>query len=67
MDDKHGEMIERIYNELVGDEYTEGLIPKVERMDKKLENHSILFRVVIGLFIALSGVIGLLLDILKII
>jgi hypothetical protein len=53
----HEKMIERIYSEIVGDEYTEGLIPKVNRNTQKLEKHEIYFRVVFGLFTLISGLV----------
>ena len=57
MDKKYTEMIERIYNEIVGDEYTEGLIPKVTRNTEKIRQHDIYFKVVIGLFSLISGLL----------
>ena len=51
---KHEQMLERIYNEVVGDEFTEGIIPQVKKNTEKIKQHDIYFRVVIVVFIVLS-------------
>ena len=55
MDQKHINMIERIYSEIVGDEYTEGLIPKVNRNTEKIKQHDTYFKVIILLFSTISA------------
>jgi len=46
MDEK--QMLKRIYDELVGDEFTEGIIPRVRKNTKKINTHEMYFK---GLFI----------------
>jgi hypothetical protein len=55
MDQKHINMIERIYSEIVGDEYTKGLIPKVNRNTEKIKQHDTYFKVIILLFSTISA------------
>jgi len=57
MDQKHINMIERIYSEIVGDEYTEGLIPKVNRNTEKIKQHDLYFKIIIGTFSVISAVL----------
>jgi hypothetical protein len=52
--DKHANMLERIYNEVVGDEFTEGIIPQVKKNTEKIKQHEIYFRVVVAVFFVLS-------------
>ena len=66
MEDRHAKMIERIYNEVVGDEFTEGLIPKVNKIESKVENLDIKYRIVLGVFIVLVAAVGFLSDIFNI-
>lgn len=40
MNEKQSQMLERIYREIIGDEYTEGLIPEVKRHSKEIEQHA---------------------------
>jgi hypothetical protein len=47
-------MLERIYNEFVGDEYTEGVIHKVQKNTKKLNQHDLYFKIGIGIIVVLS-------------
>lgn len=61
------EMVERIYNELVGDEFTEGVIPKVNRIDKKVRTHTVLFRIVIGVATAIGFLLTVFVDLSKLI
>jgi hypothetical protein len=51
---KHEQMLERIYNEVVGDEFTEGIIPQVKKNTEKIKQHDFYFRVVIAVFLVLS-------------
>jgi len=37
--------IDRIYDEIVGDEFTEGLIPKIKRIETTVDEHTRLFKV----------------------
>jgi hypothetical protein len=53
----HEKMIERIYSEIVGDEYTDGLIPRVDRLEKKVDNQDIKFKVGAGLIAAISTIV----------
>ena len=53
---KHEQMLERIYNEIVGDEYTEGLIPQVKKNTDKIKLHDLYFKIIIGIFTILSFV-----------
>ena len=46
-------MLQRIYDELVGDEFTEGIIPKVRKNTEKISRHEMYFR---GLFIGGTGI-----------
>ena len=48
MDEKHIKMIERIHNELVGDPYTEGLIPEHKKLKTKVDQHEVLIRATIA-------------------
>lgn len=52
----HERMIERIYSELVGDEYTEGIISKVNRNAERLEKHEGYFKIILGLAAVMSGI-----------
>lgn len=53
----HEQMIERIYREIVGDEYTEGLIPKVNKNTQKIEQHDIYFKVILALGALITTVV----------
>lgn len=57
MEEKHQKMLERIYDEVVGDKFTEGLIPKVSRIEKKVNTHEIMIRAVIGVFLVFSALV----------
>jgi len=50
-------MTERIYSELVGDKFTEGLIPAHKKLEKKVSTHEIYFRVILSIGL-LSGFIA---------
>jgi len=63
MEEKHAKMIERIYSEVVGDEYTEGLIPKFQRIEKKVNRHDFLISVVIGLFVVIASIVAFVKDV----
>jgi|CEGF01.1.fsa_nt_gi hypothetical protein len=65
MEDRHAKMIERIYNEVVGDEYTEGLIPKVNKIEKDVYNLNVKYKIVIGVIAFLIGASAFLSDISK--
>jgi hypothetical protein len=56
-------MLQRIYDELVGDSFTEGLIPKVNRHSVELEEHEDKLKKHDGYFtvmiICFSGLIAL--------
>lgn len=58
MEDKHAKMIERIYNEVVGDEYTEGLIPKVNKIERKVESLDLKYKIMVGVFAVLVAAVG---------
>lgn len=62
MDETHIRMIERIHRELVGDEFTEGLIPEFKAVKKRVNIHEIQIRAVIGLFLILALIATLLSD-----
>ena len=53
----HEKMIERIYSEIVGDEYTPGLIPRVDRLEKKVDNQDIKFKVGAGIVTILTTIL----------
>ena len=65
MEDRHAKMIERIYNEVVGDEFTEGLIPKVNEIETKVENLNLKYKIMVGVFAVLIAAVGFLTDLFK--
>ena len=54
----HEKMIERIYSEIVGDEYTQGLIPKVDNLCKKVNKHETYIKIGAGLFLVITSVLA---------
>lgn len=58
-------MIERIYNEVVGDEFTEGLIPKVNKIERDVNNLNLKYKIVIGVFAILAAIVGFFSDLIK--
>ena len=55
--EKHERLLKDIHTALVGDElHPNGLIPKVEKIEKKVDKHDLYFRIGLGLFSA-SGLI----------
>ena len=47
MDEKHVKMIERIHAELIGDEFTDGLIPEFKSVKKRVDTHDVYFKLII--------------------
>lgn len=51
------EMIERIYDELVGDKFTEGIIPKVKRLEKTVDKHDVALKIISGVIILITSLV----------
>jgi hypothetical protein len=56
MTQDHEKMIERIYSEIVGDEFTDGLIPKVDKLSKKVDKHENYIKIGAGLFLVITSI-----------